>query len=165
MELVLIRHAEPERVVSTGGRADPELTPRGREQARRTAAWLEGEAIAAVWSSPLRRAVQTAEPLAAALGQPVLTDERLSEFDPANADIRNNMGLNLHYSGQSSEALTVLAENVAAHPEHQRSWLTLGFVNSQLGDAAASRRALETAISIDPASDVGQSAQNMLDGL
>lgn len=91
--------------------------------------------------------------------------ERLLDFDPGNSDIRNNLGLTLHYSGQSTEALAVLAENVAAHPEHQRSWLTLGFVNGQLGDAAASRRALEMAISIDPASDVGQSAQSMLDAL
>ncbi len=91
--------------------------------------------------------------------------ERLLGFDPGNADIRNNLGLTLHYSGQSTESLAVLAENVAAHPEHQRSWLTLGFVNGQLGDAPASRRALEMAISIDPASDVGQSAQSMLDGL
>ena len=91
--------------------------------------------------------------------------ERLLNFDPGNAEVRNNLGLTLHYSGRSREALTVLGENVAEHPEHQRSWLTLGFVNSQLGDAAASRRALEMAISLDPASDVGQSAQRMLDGL
>ena len=81
MELVLIRHAEPERVVSSRGRADPELTPRGREQALRTAGWLGAEPIDAVWSSPLRRAVATAEPLAERLGLPLATDERLSEYD------------------------------------------------------------------------------------
>ena len=86
MELVLIRHAEPERVVSAHGRADPELTPRGREQARRTAQWLAHEPIAAVWSSPLRRAVATAEPLAERLGLPLATDERLSEYDRDFAD-------------------------------------------------------------------------------
>ena len=59
----------------------------------------------------------------------------------------------------------MLGENVEAHPEHQRSWLTLGFVNQQMGDSQAARRALDTAISIDPASDVGRSAQSMLDGL
>lgn len=81
MELVLIRHAEPERAVSSGGRADPELTARGREQARRTAEWLGREAIAAVWTSPLRRAIATAEPLAARLGLALAVDERLSEYD------------------------------------------------------------------------------------
>lgn len=90
--------------------------------------------------------------------------ERLLDFDPDNANIRNNLGLTLHYSGRSMEALQVLGDNVAAHPEHQRSWLTLGFVNGQLGDAEASRRALETAISLDPDSDVGQSAERMLNG-
>ena len=86
MELVLIRHAEPERVVSARGRADPELTRRGREQAGRTAQWLGREPIAAVWSSPLRRAAATAEPLAESLGLPLATDERLSEYDRDFAD-------------------------------------------------------------------------------
>lgn len=90
---------------------------------------------------------------------------RLLDFDPGNADIRNNLGLTLQYSGRSTEALTVLGENVAQNPEHQRSWLTLGFVNSQLGDIPAARQALEMAISIDAASDVGRSAQRMLDAL
>ncbi len=86
MEIVLIRHAQPERVVGSRERADPPLTARGREQAERTAAWLREEEIAAVWSSPLRRAVETAGPLAEALGLPVRTDERLSEFDRDFAD-------------------------------------------------------------------------------
>lgn len=83
MELVLVRHAEPERVVAApgAGRADPDLTPRGREQAQRVASWLGREPIAAVWASPLRRAVATADPLAAALSVPVATDERLVEYD------------------------------------------------------------------------------------
>jgi len=91
--------------------------------------------------------------------------ERLLDFDPDNANIRNNLGLTLHYTGRSDEALVVLGENVVAHPEHQRSWLTLGYVNRQMGDIAAARRALEMAISVDAASDVGQSAQRMLDAL
>ena len=91
--------------------------------------------------------------------------ERLLDFDPDNANIRNNLGLTLQYSGRSTEALTVLGENVAQHPEHQRSWLTLGFVNRQVGDTAAARRALEKAVSLDAASDIGESAQRMLDAL
>jgi len=91
--------------------------------------------------------------------------ERLLDFDPSNPDVRNNLGLTLQYSGRTSEALAMLRESVTAHPEHQRSWLTLGFVNRQAGDLAAARRALEKAISIDAANDVGQSAQRMLDEL
>ena len=91
--------------------------------------------------------------------------ERLLQFDADNPDIRNNLGLTLQYTGRSAEALAVLGENVVAHPEHQRSWLTLGYVNRQTGDLAEARRALERAVSIDAASDVGRSAQSMLDEL
>jgi len=91
--------------------------------------------------------------------------ERLLEIDPDNADLRNNLGLTLQYTGRTSEALAQLSENVARHPEHQRSWLTLGFVNRQAGDIAAAREALTTAVSLDATTDVGRSAQAMLDSL
>jgi tetratricopeptide (TPR) repeat protein len=90
---------------------------------------------------------------------------RLLAFDPDNADVRNNLALTLEYLGRPDEALELLTDNVARYPEHQRSWLTLGFVNRQSGDVAAAREALATAVRIDPDSDVGQSAQAMLDNL
>lgn len=83
MELLFVRHAEPVRIVDAEGPADPPLHERGHRQAERLAAWLatEEEPIDAVWSSPMRRARETAEPLAAALGLDVLVDEDLAEFD------------------------------------------------------------------------------------
>ena len=71
MELLVIRHAEPVRVTaaeSGGAPADPELTPRGHDQAARLADWLAAEGVDHVTSSPLRRARETAAPLASALG-------------------------------------------------------------------------------------------------
>ena len=71
MELILVRHALPQRVdgpQGAGGRAgpaDPELSATGHEQARHLAEYLAQERIGAVYASPLRRAVQTAQPLAA----------------------------------------------------------------------------------------------------
>jgi tetratricopeptide (TPR) repeat protein len=91
--------------------------------------------------------------------------ERLLGLDPDNADLRNNFGLTLQYTGRTQEALAQLAENVARHPGHQRSWLTLGFVSRQAGDVAAAREALTTAVGLDPDTSVGRSAQAMLDGL
>lgn len=91
--------------------------------------------------------------------------ERLLEFDPDNADLRNNYGLTLQYTGRTAEALEQLADNVARHPDHQRSWLTLGFVNRQAGDIAAAQKALTTAVGIDDDSTVGRAAQQMLDEL
>ncbi len=83
MELLLIRHALPQRVDEGDGPgpADPELTPRGLQQAAALAEWLAAEDVHAVWSSPMQRALQTASPLAEALDLPMVVDEGLSEFD------------------------------------------------------------------------------------
>jgi probable phosphoglycerate mutase len=81
MQLWMIRHALPLRVEGVAGAADPGLAPEGQEQARRLASWLRGGPIDAVWSSPLRRALETAAPLAAALGVEVVVDDDLAEWD------------------------------------------------------------------------------------
>jgi 2,3-bisphosphoglycerate-dependent phosphoglycerate mutase len=84
MELLLVRHARPQRVESTTGPANPSLSPLGRRQAEALAAWLAGPGegpIDAVYTSPLRRAVETAEPLAAALGVVAEPEPALAEYD------------------------------------------------------------------------------------
>lgn len=81
MELILIRHAEPVRIVDADGPADPPLAERGRAQAAALAAYLGGEAISGVWTSPMRRARETAAPLAEALGLDVVVDTELAEWD------------------------------------------------------------------------------------
>ena len=64
MKLLLIRHAEPD--TGAGPRPDPPLSAAGREQAAALAAWLAGQELAAVYTSPLRRAQETAAFLSAA---------------------------------------------------------------------------------------------------
>ncbi|MFT4297448.1 MAG: histidine phosphatase family protein [Micropruina sp.] len=59
------------------GRQDPDLDEVGRAQAQALAERLAGVHPARVVSSPLRRAVRTATPLADAAGRPVQTDPRL----------------------------------------------------------------------------------------
>lgn len=81
MELLLIRHAHPERVELDEGVADPALTARGHHQARRLADHLAGSDVAAVFSSPARRARETAAPVGEALGLEVQVEEGLVEFD------------------------------------------------------------------------------------
>jgi 2,3-bisphosphoglycerate-dependent phosphoglycerate mutase len=87
VDLLLIRHAEPERVApgSSSAPADPVLTERGRAEAERLAAWLEHEPIDAILSSPLRRARETAEIVGTALGIDVAVNDGLMEYD-ARAD-------------------------------------------------------------------------------
>lgn len=83
MELLLVRHAEPERVASGDvvGPADPGLTQRGEAQARRLADWLAGERVDALLTSPLRRARETAAPVAVALGIEAEVVDGISEYD------------------------------------------------------------------------------------
>jgi probable phosphoglycerate mutase len=82
MELLLIRHALPVRVENVEGvAADPELEEAGRAQAEALADWLKDEPIDALYASPLRRAVQTAEPVSARTGLPIVIDNELAEFD------------------------------------------------------------------------------------
>jgi probable phosphoglycerate mutase len=75
--VLFIRHGESipfrpgELFPLVGGQGDPELDPRGREQAELVAARLErprfGETISAIYVSSLQRTAQTAAPLAARL--------------------------------------------------------------------------------------------------
>jgi len=82
-QLLLIRHGQS--TWNAEGRiqgwADPPLSEMGLDQAHRLARRLvaEGHDIAAIYSSPLLRARQTAEQLGQALGLPVQTDDRLKE--------------------------------------------------------------------------------------
>ncbi len=78
MELILIRHGLPVRSAET---SDPPLSPEGHEQARRVAARLARDRIDAVWSSPMLRAVQTAQPFADGAGHAIDTHEGIVEFD------------------------------------------------------------------------------------
>lgn len=87
MDLLLIRHAEPERIApgTSATPADPVLTDRGREQATRLARWLEHEHLDALVSSPLRRARETADVVGKMIGIDVEVVDELMEYD-ARAD-------------------------------------------------------------------------------
>jgi probable phosphoglycerate mutase len=81
MELLLIRHALPIRRVDVDGPADPVLSDLGVQQAHHLAIYLSSEKLQAVYSSPMKRALQTAEPVAAAQGLEVLIDDDVAEYD------------------------------------------------------------------------------------
>ncbi len=81
MELVLIRHGLPLRREVVEGPADPELSPEGRDQSARLANYLASEKIAAIYSSPMKRAVQTVDPLAKALGLSISVVDDVAEYD------------------------------------------------------------------------------------
>lgn len=81
MRLILIRHALPERLAEISEAPDPELSETGHRQVAALVEALAGERIDAVWTSPLRRAVQTATPLAEIRGLSLHEHAGLVEFD------------------------------------------------------------------------------------
>jgi probable phosphoglycerate mutase len=81
VELILVRHGLPVRIDDAGGPADPELSDEGRSQAVRLADWLSRDPLDAVFVSPMRRAIETARPLADAIGVDPVVDDELAEFD------------------------------------------------------------------------------------
>ncbi len=91
--------------------------------------------------------------------------ERLLVLAPNNVNTYNNLGITLHYLGRSSEALHWLNEGVAVDQTHQRTWLTLGFVYSQVGNTENARSALATAAKIDADNEIGKSAVKMIENL
>jgi broad specificity phosphatase PhoE len=84
--LLLVRHGETD--WNAGGRlqghTDRPLSDFGRRQAQRLAAELAGEELAAIYSSDLARAHETAEIVGEQLGLPVVLDRDLREKDWGN---------------------------------------------------------------------------------
>jgi probable phosphoglycerate mutase len=73
-DVLLVRHGESGSMVGgaslalSDGLGDPPLAPGGRAEAESVGARLAREEISAIYTSPLRRCVETAEPLARSLG-------------------------------------------------------------------------------------------------
>lgn len=75
-ELLLIRHGLP-----IAGVADPGLSEEGARQAALLADWLADEKIDALYTSPYRRAAETAAPAEERLGLRASIDPDLREWD------------------------------------------------------------------------------------
>lgn len=81
MDLLLVRHALPIRVENTGQPADPPLSETGDQQAAALAQWLADERVDALYTSPMRRARETAAPVAERLGLDAVVVDGVAEFD------------------------------------------------------------------------------------
>jgi 2,3-bisphosphoglycerate-dependent phosphoglycerate mutase len=133
MDLLLIRHGLPLHVENVDGQpADPPLSDLGHAQARRMADWLARERIDRLYSSPLQRARQTAEPLAARHGlnaelhagvaeydrdeSTYVPMERLKEVDPARWQSIMRGDAIADFDEFAGDVIAALEEIVAANP-------------------------------------------------
>lgn len=81
-----------------------------------------------------------------------------------DADIYNDIGLSLHYLGNSAEGLDYVEKGIEKNPYHQRIWLTKGFLLAYgLGDIKGAEEAWNKARAIDPESQIGTAASDYLD--
>jgi broad specificity phosphatase PhoE len=91
--MILLRHGQSEfnlhftKTRRDPGIPDPKLTPLGEEQAEAAAAALAGAGIARIIASPYTRALQTAAPIARALGLPVTVTPDVRERYAFSCDI------------------------------------------------------------------------------
>lgn len=117
---LLVRHGQTEwnRIERFRGHADLPLNETGLAQAKQVAARLAGEKIAALYSSPLQRALQTAQPMA----------------DGNHLVIQKHAGL-LDIDFGALEGMTV-EDARQAFPEVIDKWLTApGHVKFPKGDS------------------------------
>jgi probable phosphoglycerate mutase len=91
--LYLLRHGESHANLTrtfSYRHVDLGLTERGLEQAAKVARYFADKPIARVFSGPLLRAQQTAEPIARATGAPMEIVEALRELDVGSLEGRND---------------------------------------------------------------------------
>ena len=105
--LLLIRHAQPDEDTRSRcyGRLDIGLSARGQRRAQLLARTLDRIPLAAVYSSPSTRALDTARPLAAAHQLTLSVEEALREIDFGQLE------------GRSYDEIEV------AYPDLYRSWM------------------------------------------
>jgi|GEM_PF-420305 len=86
--VLLVRHGETPFHADNRycGRTDVSITETGVRQAEALAAWAADAALTAVYCSTMRRAVQTATPVANAAGLPLRRDGRFVELDFGDAE-------------------------------------------------------------------------------
>jgi probable phosphoglycerate mutase len=108
MEIILVRHAEPEWVRDGLSIDDPPLTARGRQQSELLAEHLAVETFDEIYVSPLVRARQTVAPVLQALG-------REEVIDPWLEEIRNPI-----WQGTPSEKAEEAFAAERAQPSHLR---------------------------------------------
>jgi probable phosphoglycerate mutase len=133
--VIIIRHGQS-RGNAEGrfaGYTDTPLSPLGRRQAEATARALSSEKFSAIYSSDLRRAIETATPLAELTGAPLIPTDALRE---------RSVGV--------MEGLT-FAESAAQHPEQYQALLRRDFDHVLLGGESYRQMLDRASVKLDEA--------------
>jgi probable phosphoglycerate mutase len=102
-DLLLIRHGLP-----VSGVVQPPLSPEGIEQARRLGTWLKSEGVDVLVSSPMRRARETADVIAAEMGRPV--DAVVDDLREWDTDLPSRAYMAVEEMGPTDPRAVAIAE-------------------------------------------------------
>lgn len=129
MELLLVRHGRPERIDYDPKGADPQLTELGHRQADGMANYLSTETIDAIYTSPQRRARQTAMPIGCLLEMEPTVVDGIAEFDlgehfyipaeesgPLSPEEFDELTAQMIAPGFVTRVRDSIAEIIASHP-------------------------------------------------
>jgi broad specificity phosphatase PhoE len=130
LKLHLVRHGETTHNLDgiVQGRIDLPLSDSGRQQASVLAACLSAEPVEAVYSSPLKRARETAEILSSRLCVPVVEEAGLIEMDIGDldgltlAEVRERYGEFLTVWRRDESATMPLPGGESLSDVQQRAW-------------------------------------------
>ena len=106
VELIVIRHAEPDWGSARVAAGDPGLTDYGRQQARALAAHLQEKQVAALFCSPLRRAMETAAAIAEPHHIEPIVIEDLAEIRVPSQSANTQSEVDAYFRSASNRPLT-----------------------------------------------------------
>jgi probable phosphoglycerate mutase len=143
MRLILVRHGRPNEIDSaTPG--DPSLNPDGWRQAQAVARLLAGEGITRIVASPMRRAQETAQPLAERLGLDIELNAGWAEADRGAHRYRSTETLRAEGGEAWARFLADPIRYLGAEPEAFRAGVLAALEATAAGEGRAARVAVFT---------------------
>jgi probable phosphoglycerate mutase len=113
------------------GQSDVPLSDLGLQQSRAVADALAGEPIDALYSSPLRRAMQTAEEVSAAIALPIQTDARLKEIHAGIFQDQRRCDIDQLYPEETAQWISQDPDYVIPGGESRRQLMDRGMAAYQ----------------------------------
>lgn len=94
--------------------------------------------------------------------QAVINYRQYLEKNPSDADARVDMGVCYYVLHDYKTAISEMKTALKYQPDHQIAHLNLGIVNFAAGNTAESKEWLKKTVDLNPNSDVGKRAQELL---